>query len=256
LALTRDVFLRKARKILGGNPYSVALITDGTQGISTNGFSCIIAVNDPLDAVGDTPAMYDRLAASLETSDRVVVACAPERRLGWVRILKGVGIQSEILAPELQALAPLRIDIWGGCHTFVIADGALTQFDSGMKRVFDLVIASVSLILLMPLLLLTALIIKLESRGPIFFVQTRIGLGNRMFKMLKFRSMRTEKSDADGNASTRRDDDRITRVGAFIRRTSIDELPQLLNIIVGDMSVVGPRPHALGSKAEDKLFWE
>lgn len=256
LALGRDLFLRKARKILGGNPYNVALITDGTQGVGTDGFSLIIASDDSIEAASDSPAMYDRLAAALEHVDRVVVACAPEQRLGWVRILKGVGIQSEILAPELVELAPLRMDIWRASPTLVIADGALSQFDSGIKRVFDLVIAGVSLVLLAPVLFLTALVIKLESRGPVFFVQTRIGLGNRMFKMLKFRSMRAEKSDGQGNTSTQRDDDRITRVGAFIRRTSIDELPQLINILLGDMSIVGPRPHALGSKAEDKLFWE
>ena len=74
--------------------------------------------------------------------------------------------------------------------------------------------------------------------------------------MLKFRTMRVESEDADGDRSAARDDDRVTRVGAFLRRTSLDELPQLLNVFAGDMSLVGPRPHAIGSRAGEKLFWE
>ena len=116
--------------------------------------------------------------------------------------------------------------------------------------------ASLGLTLAAPLLGLAAILIKLESRGPVFFRQVRVGVGNRQFQILKFRSMRLESSDSDGNVSTQRDDPRITRVGKFIRRTSIDELPQLINVLRGEMSIVGPRPHALGSLAGDNLFWE
>jgi lipopolysaccharide/colanic/teichoic acid biosynthesis glycosyltransferase len=200
--------------------------------------------------------MYDRLATTLKDADRVVVACAPERRMSWAKALKGANIQSEIIAPELGALAPLGLGRAGGAPTLVVADGPLGGLDALTKRSFDLVIATGALVLLSPVLLLAAAVIKLESPGPVFFVQTRIGRGNKMFRMLKFRSMRAEKSDTNGHASTARDDDRVTVIGNFIRKTSIDELPQLVNVILGDMSVVGPRPHALGSRAEDKLFWE
>ena len=77
-----------------------------------------------------------------------------------------------------------------------------------------------------------------------------------MFRIRKFRSMRVDGSDGAGHRSTEREDDRVTKVGRFIRRTSIDELPQILNVLTGEMSIVGPRPHALGSRAADKLFWE
>jgi lipopolysaccharide/colanic/teichoic acid biosynthesis glycosyltransferase len=103
---------------------------------------------------------------------------------------------------------------------------------------------------------LVAIAIKLDSDGPIFFVQQRVGQGNKLFRVFKFRSMRTDRSDQAGSQSASRTDDRITRVGRFIRATSIDELPQLINILIGDMSFVGPRPHALGSLAGDSLFWE
>ena len=98
--------------------------------------------------------------------------------------------------------------------------------------------------------------ILLEDGAPVLFVQRRVGRGNRFFAIYKFRSMRNERSDADGRTSASRDDDRITRVGRFIRATSIDELPQLFNVLAGDMSLVGPRPHAIGSQAGEKLFWE
>src|SRR5690606_21953412 len=120
-----------------------------------------------------------------------------------------------------------------------------SKFDAISKRTFDLAVSGVAVLFLTPLLVAIAAAIKLESKGPVFFVQTRIGRGNRQFRMLKFRSMRVGQLDHAGERSTQRDDDRITRVGRFIRATSLDELPQLINVLLGDMSIVGPRPHAL-----------
>ena len=110
--------------------------------------------------------------------------------------------------------------------------------------------------LLLPLLAAIALVVKLDSPGPAFFRQERIGLGNRKFHILKFRTMRVESCDANGDQSTSRADDRITRVGSFLRRSSLDEIPQFLNVLTGSMSIVGPRPHAMGSRAENALFWD
>jgi lipopolysaccharide/colanic/teichoic acid biosynthesis glycosyltransferase len=98
---------------------------------------------------------------------------------------------------------------------------------------------------------LVALAIKLEDGGPVFFVQRRVGRGNRFFPIFKFRSMSVNRVGRDGTQSASKDDKRITRVGKIIRSTSIDELPQLLNVLRGDMSLVGPRPHATGSLAEE-----
>jgi putative colanic acid biosynthesis UDP-glucose lipid carrier transferase len=113
------------------------------------------------------------------------------------------------------------------------------------KRTLDLVVAWAALTLLAPLLLLVAIAIKLESRGPVLFRQRRSGLRGKPFSILKFRSMGVLEDASDLQQATRHDS-RITRVGAVIRALSIDELPQLLNIVKGDMSLVGPRPHALG----------
>lgn len=110
-----------------------------------------------------------------------------------------------------------------------------------MKRLFDIVVASLALVLLSPLLLGAALAIALESGRPVLFRQQRVGLGGRSFAMLKFRSM-VKDAAAVGPYFTAAGDPRITRVGRFLRRSSIDELPQLLNVLRGDMSLVGPRP--------------
>lgn len=113
--------------------------------------------------------------------------------------------------------------------------------DSFAKRAFDLVVAAFLLLVLTPTLLLIAAAIFVESGGPVFFRQERGGLGGRIFSIWKFRTM----LPTDGFGGwTQRDDKRVTPLGAFLRRTSLDELPQLFNVIAGDMSLVGPRPHA------------
>jgi undecaprenyl-phosphate galactose phosphotransferase/putative colanic acid biosynthesis UDP-glucose lipid carrier transferase len=121
-----------------------------------------------------------------------------------------------------------------------------------MKRAVDILGASCGLILLAPLLLVAAIAVKLDSRGPVFFLQTRRGFNGQTFKIVKFRSMYVLE-DGDEVKQATKHDQRVTRVGAWIRKTSIDEIPQLLNVLRGDMSLVGPRPHAA---AHDDQFIE
>ena len=204
----------------------------------------------------DDPYMLDRLGTLLHDYDRVVVSCAPERKAGWAQALKGVNIIGEIVVPEIADLEPLSTRQWGGVTTVVVSWGPLNLANRVKKRALDLVITVPALLLLLPVLVAVAIAIKLDSPGPVFFRQERMGRGNRIFHILKFRSMRVEASDANGARSASRDDDRITRVGRIIRMTSVDELPQLINVLFGEMSLVGPRPHALGSTAGDELFWE
>ena len=118
-----------------------------------------------------------------------------------------------------------------------------------LKRCFDMAVALLALFALMPLLALVAVAIKLDSPGPVFFRQRRYGFNQQPFDVYKFRSMKAERSVAFKQAT--RNDSRITRVGAVLRKTNIDELPQLLNVVLGGMSLVGPRPHAL---AHDRSF--
>jgi Undecaprenyl-phosphate glucose phosphotransferase len=130
----------------------------------------------------------------------------------------------------------------------------LTMIEQFVKRCFDMIAATLVLLLLSPLMLLTALLIKLDSRGPVFFFQTRNGFNGHAFRIVKFRTMRVLE---DGNVirQAKRDDPRVTRLGRWLRRTNIDELPQLFNVLKGEMSLVGPRPHAVAHNNEyDKLI--
>ncbi len=128
-----------------------------------------------------------------------------------------------------------------GLPLLTIRDVALRGWKLTLKRIVDIAFSSIFLVLFSPVMLLTAILIKLDSPGPVFFVQERMGLDAKPFKMLKFRSMRVD-AEANGPGWTTKDDPRRTRVGAFIRKYSIDELPQFINVLMGDMSVVGPRP--------------
>jgi lipopolysaccharide/colanic/teichoic acid biosynthesis glycosyltransferase len=141
----------------------------------------------------------------------------------------------------------------------VTRPGIRIAYDPHLKRLLDVLLAAIGLILSLPIWLIVGLAIKLDSEGPIIFVQDRVGLNGRYFKFLKFRSMYSDAeerlqellamNEAQGPVFKIRRDPRITRVGRFIRRTSLDELPQLINILRGEMSLVGPRP-ALVREAE------
>lgn len=124
---------------------------------------------------------------------------------------------------------------------------------AALKRVEDIALASLLLVVLAPLLVSVSIAIKLDSRGPVLFRQPRYGFNNRVFRICKFRSMHADMSDIASARQTSRGDDRVTGVGAFLRRHSFDELPQLLNVLRGDMSMVGPRPHALGTQIAGTL---
>jgi lipopolysaccharide/colanic/teichoic acid biosynthesis glycosyltransferase len=202
------------------------------------------------------PDSYGRIGELLAKCDRVVLACPPESRIAWARTLKGAGTNVEVLTPELDYLGAMQLRHVGGRAAVLVACGPLALRDRILKRGLDLAITLPALLFLAPVLLAIALAIRLDSKGPVFFRQARVGQGNRTFQMLKFRTMRLEASDAGGTRSASRDDDRVTRLGRFLRRTSLDELPQLLNVLAGDMSIVGPRPHALASTAESALFWQ
>ena len=204
----------------------------------------------------EDPRALDRIGMVLRNVDRVIVSCPPGQRLIWAMILKSANISGEVVDEDVQLLGAQGARHAGGNGLLLVSVGPLGLRARGVKRGFDLALALAGLVVLSPLLVAIALAILIEDGRPVLFAQRRVGRGNRFFTMLKFRSMTASRSDGAGATSAARDDARITRVGSFIRRTSLDELPQLLNVVMGEMSLVGPRPHALGSQAGDKFFWE
>jgi len=150
------------------------------------------------------------------------------------------------LGPEriLDRFDHVRISKFGSMATLQLTRAPLSTFEVLQKRLFDLAVAATALIVLAPALALIALLIRLDSPGPVFFLQRRYGFNQQMFRIIKFRTM-TTLDDGDVVRQACRDDLRITRIGRWLRRWNIDELPQLINVLRGDMSLVGPRPHAL-----------
>ena len=256
LTIARVVFVKNLERIVGGDPFRTVLIHESGEAVPKGRYSTIIPADRFFDPTLHDPLMYDQFARVVESAHRVIIACHPERRAAWASALKGVGTQGEIVVPEMKTLQPLSVTRHDGEYSLVVTVGPLSLTDRAVKRAFDIACASALLLLLSIPLLIIAIWIRLDSSGPALFRQKRIGLGNKIFVIYKFRSMKVAAEDAEGARSTSREDDRVTRIGHFLRRSSLDEVPQLLNVLKGEMSMVGPRPHALGSKVSDKLFWE
>jgi exopolysaccharide biosynthesis polyprenyl glycosylphosphotransferase len=173
--------------------------------------------------------------------------------MGLVRTGEGLGVRTRVV-PDVFQLSLSRVDFddIGGIPLMSLREASLSRGAQVMKRSLDMLLAIGSLALVWPLMALVALIIKLESRGPALFKQRRVGLGGRQFEMYKFRSMHQDAerkqaelmglNQATGPLFKIRDDPRLTRFGRLLRRTSLDELPQLINVLRGEMSLVGPRP--------------
>ena len=144
----------------------------------------------------------------------------------------------------------------GDVPVFDMVDRPISDWNLVFKWLFDKIVAVIALVLLSPVMVVTAIAIKLDSKGPVFFKQKRHGFNNELIEVYKFRSMRTDMADANASKLVTKGDPRVTRVGRFIRKSSIDELPQFFNVLTGQLSVVGPRPHATQAKADNLLYYE
>jgi exopolysaccharide biosynthesis polyprenyl glycosylphosphotransferase len=188
----------------------------------------------------DVPMLIDTFAV-----DQVIIALPEMHREEIVRLISLCerGRVDIKIYPDMFAYmaGSLSVDDLSGTPLLTVRDIAMRGWQLSLKRGMDLIGAAFGLVFFSPILLFTALLIRLESDGPIFYTQERMGLDGRPFQMVKFRSMRAD-AEVKGPGWTTPDDARVTRLGSWMRKTNWDELPQLINVLVGEMSLVGPRP--------------
>ncbi len=208
--------------------------------IDTNGHTKNVMGLPVLGRAADLPRVIDE-----HKVDEVIIAlpeASHQEIVNLIALCEREKVSIRVFPDVFQIMASeISIGDLGGLPLLTVRDVAMRGWRLVAKRAMDLVGSIIGLILFSPIMLLTAIAIKLESPGPVFYVQERMGLDARPFKMLKFRSMYVD-AEKDGPGWTRPNDPRVTRVGRFIRKYSIDELPQLINVLMGDMSLVGPRP--------------
>ncbi len=178
--------------------------------------------------------------------DKVFIALSWDEHEKVVDTLQYIGDETVdiMVVPDIYEFVTLRggIEEFDGLPIVNLRNTPLYGWNMILKRTFDIAVASALIVLTSPLMLVIAILVKMGSKGPVFYVQERMGLDGATFSMLKFRSMRIGAEAETGPVWARKDDDRRTPIGRFLRRTSLDELPQLFNVLKGDMSLVGPRP--------------
>ena len=213
--------------------YDLVGVINGTQEKSILGVPV-------LGTPEDLPHLIERYAI-----DEVIIAIPEKGHRETIRVLDYCerGRVSIKIFPDVFQFVTNKasIDALGGLPLLSVRDYAMRGYLLIFKRLIDLFIAGIGLVFLSPLMLLVAVAIKVESPGPVFFVQERMGLDGKPFRMLKFRSMRKD-AEKDGPGWTTDSDPRQTKLGALLRRIEIDELPNLINVLIGEMSLVGPRP--------------
>ncbi len=205
---------------------------------------------------GDIDTLIDDVRSG--QIDMVIVAMAASADLRLAETMSklrlvpvDVRLCSESFAFDV---GPCEVSQINGLTVFNVIDRPVSDWKWIAKAIEDRVLAALILILISPLLLTIALAIKLDSRGPVLFRQKRYGFNRELIEVLKFRTMYQHACDPNAEKLATRDDPRVTRVGAFLRRTTLDELPQFINVLRGEMSIVGPRPHAIAAKAGGVLY--
>ena len=267
--MTRAGRLDRRTAIVGGGEAGESLLRELSKQEDTELRICGVFDDRTDERSPDVVAGYPKLG---NVDD--LVEFARHTRLDLVIFTMPITAEQRLLA-MLRKLWVLPIDIRLSAHTnklrfrprsysyigavpvLDVFDKPIADWDVVLKSVFDRVIGALALVALSPVLLATALAVKLDSKGPVIFRQKRYGFNNELIEVYKFRSMRTDQLDATAAKLVTRNDPRVTRVGRFIRKTSLDELPQLFNVVFkGNLSLVGPRPHAVHAKAADRIYDE
>ncbi|NNM72266.1 undecaprenyl-phosphate glucose phosphotransferase [Enterovirga aerilata] len=204
-------------------------------------------VSDLVDYARRTPLDLVIFTLPISAENRLL------QMLGKLWVLP-IDIRLSAHASKLR-LRPRSYSYIGSVPVLDVFDRPIADWDLVLKWIFDKVAGSLILLLTCPLLIAAALAVKLDSRGPVLFRQKRYGFNNELIEVFKFRTMYVDQTDAAASRLVTKDDPRVTRVGRLLRKTSIDELPQLFNVVFkGDMSLVGPRPHAVKANAQNRLY--
>ena len=253
--------------VVGGEPYVEPLLA-ALAAQSSAELEVIGRFDDRSD---DRSPHLAGLCPKLGTVDDLV-GFARTTRVDLILVAIPISAEERLL-PMLRKLWVLPVDIRLAAHmanlrfraraySFIgsvpvldVVDRPVRDWDAIAKSLFDRIVGFVCLVVAAPVMLIVALAIRLDSRGPILFRQQRHGFNNEPVDVYKFRSLYVDQLDFDASRAVTREDPRVTRVGRWIRKTSLDELPQLFNVVFkGDMSLVGPRPHALRGSAENRLY--
>lgn len=211
-----------------------------------------------LPMLGDLPQLCE-LARQGEI-DQVLISGAhftPERLEQIVEGLSEVCVDVSLIPAQAIELAPnYQVNLLGTVPVLTLWQRPFRDMQQVVKRAEDLLLSGIVVMLLSPVLAISALLIRLTSPGPILFVQPRVGFNNETINVFKFRTMYTDMADLGARQTTTKDDPRVTPVGKYLRRFSIDELPQILNVVQGSMSLVGPRPHGTEMMVGDRFYHE
>jgi Undecaprenyl-phosphate glucose phosphotransferase len=266
LAQTGRLYRRAA--IYGGGDVTATLIAQFEADMSTDIRICGIfdeRVDDRSPSmVSGYPflgGLADLVATSRSTRIDLVIVALPitaEDRVAEVTKALRV-LPAEIKLPARATklrFTPGTYSHVGSVAMIDLYDKPIADWGTVSKYAFDKIVGLVALILLAPVMAAIAVAIKLDSRGPVLFRQKRYGFNNELIEVFKFRSMYSDLCDAKADRLVTKDDPRVTDIGRFIRKTSIDELPQLFNVLIGNLSLVGPRPHAMQAKADNRLYDE
>jgi len=263
-ALARRGLIQQRVAFYGADPESLILIRQTLANLDLPHVRFLGVADDrpkgewpkDLEFIGGIDALIVKARAG--ELDQVLI-CTPglnsERVSAIVDQLSDVSVDVAVIPPLAIKLAPsYEVHLLGKIPVLMLWQRPFRDINGLLKRTEDLTISVLAVILLSPILLIAALLVRLSGPGPILFVQPRVGFNNEVIEVFKFRTMHAEKVDIGGRATTTRDDPRVTGVGRWLRRLSIDELPQLFNVIRGNMSLVGPRPHAIHMKVGDRYY--
>lgn len=248
----------------GGDPASLELIRQTLTNLDLPHVRFLGVADDRLRGEGPKDMEFIGGIEALVAMARAgeidqVLLCTPglnvERVGQIVEALSDVSVDIAVIPPMAVKLAPAyEVHLLGKIPVLMLWQRPFRDVNGVLKRTEDLAISILAILLLSPVFLIAALLVRLSGPGPILFVQPRVGFNNEVIEVYKFRTMYVEQTDIGARATTTKDDPRVTGVGRWLRRLSIDELPQLLNVLFGDMSLVGPRPHAIHMRVGDRYY--